>query len=255
MPPKVRREGGEEPGGVLGLAPLQQRLGRGIEQVPVGADEHPQELRIVLHPAPNVFEPIVAGQPEPHRLDPGRIASQGYDRADPIADARVGGGEQCGAGADAHGHHDGRRRMAGERGDHGLDVLEPQPPARKPHDRRDRDVEAGPRQENRRLPDPPVALALRGEAVDEHQPDTLGPAGVAIEVRRRAGDAEPAPDGRRGRRREHGSVGQELDQKRGRKACSASGSHDGQDQEHRQQEQRQDLPAGRFLARRRVRRG
>ena len=48
--------------------------------------------------------------------------------------------------------------------------------------------------------------------MDQHQPGPPGPTLVHINVRLHAGGIEGTPDGRRGYRREQGSVTEEFDQ-------------------------------------------
>ena len=186
----------------------------------------------MVHAAANALVLVGAREPEAHHFARGRVAAEGQDSADSLTDARVSGGEKRGSRADADADHDGRRSMRGDRGDYRLDVLPPELSVREPGDRRHRHVEAGPRQQRRRLSDPRVVLAPGREAVDQHQRDTGAKPGVDVEIG--AGPrGEERPAGRRhGQHRERGgsSVAKELHEKHPGQQRDPSGPRGGEDE-------------------------
>src|SRR5213593_3208643 len=186
----------------------------------------------MVDPAADALISIDARQPEAHHLACRRVAAESQDGADALTDARVGGGKERGSRADAHTDHQGRRRAPGERGDHRLDVLPPEPSAREPGDRRHRHVEPGPRQQRRGFLDSRVVLAFWGEAVDQHQWGAGVEPGVDVEIGAGARDEERPTGRRRGQHRERGwsSLDEELQEKRPGQQRGPCGPRDGDDE-------------------------
>src|SRR5207245_4022659 len=98
-----------------------------VETVGVGAHERSHELRVVLRSALNALIRVGPGEPEAQDLAGRRVATEAQHHAHPVANARVGSREECRARADAYPDENSLRVARGERGDHGLDVLGPEP--------------------------------------------------------------------------------------------------------------------------------